>query len=248
MGKGDHSAGYVSLHRSILRWGWYQNANTCRLFIHLLLTAEYQDRSVHGRTIKRGQRLCSVETLAVELGLSNRQTRTALEHLKSTGEVTSRSSPQGTVITVKNYVDYQTPTNDLTNDRQTTDKRKVKQTTNDRQTTDKPTSNKEIINKDIPPISPKGDVGVFEKYSGEDAALLEALKAFEQMRAKIKKPMTDVARRRLTQKLDRLAEECPDLDRVDTLEEAVLHCWQSVYPPKEKAGQAKEKNDYAGYV
>lgn len=156
MGKGEHSSGFVSLHRSILRWGWYKNANTSRLFIHLLLTAEYKARCIHGKSIKRGQRLCSVENLAVELGLSIRQTRTALEHLKSTGEVTTKTSPQGTVITVKNYVEYQTATNDMSGDRQTTDKQVVKQTTNKRQTTDKPTSNKEI-NNNIPPISPKGD-------------------------------------------------------------------------------------------
>lgn len=81
---------------------------------------------------------------------------------------------------------------------------------------------------------------MFEDYAGEDAALLEALRAFDQMRTKIKKPMTDVARKRLTQKLDKLAAEHPGMDKVDVIEEAVLHCWQSVYPPKEQGGSPKE--------
>lgn len=86
---------------------------------------------------------------------------------------------------------------------------------------------------DIPPYPPKGDVDVFREYAGEDAALLEALRGFEQMRAKIKKPMTELARRRLTQKLDKLRAEYPGVSSVELLEEAILHCWQSVYPPKE---------------
>lgn len=151
MGKGEHSSGFVFLHRSILMWGWYRNANTSRLFIHLLLTAEYETRCIRGKSIKRGQRLCSVEILADELGLSIRQTRTALEHLKSTGEVTTKTSPQGTVITVKNYGKYQTAANDMTNKRQTSGEQGGKQATNDRQTNDKPTSNKEINNIYIPP-------------------------------------------------------------------------------------------------
>lgn len=138
MTKDDHRQGFISLHRSILDWEWYGDANTCRLFIHLLLTVEFHDRRICGKTVKRGQRLCSVQKLSEEIGLTNRQTRTALEHLKTTGEVTSRTSPQGTVITVKNYAEYQKPTNDMADERQTSDKPNGKRATNRRQTTDKP--------------------------------------------------------------------------------------------------------------
>ncbi|MEA4955028.1 MAG: DUF4373 domain-containing protein [Pseudoflavonifractor sp.] len=86
--------------------------------------------------------------------------------------------------------------------------------------------------ENIPPISPKGDAGVFEKYAGDDSALLQALKDFNTMRNKIKKPMTDRAKSMLTTKLDGLAESSKE--KMEILDEAVLHCWRSVYPLKDK--------------
>ena len=34
--------GFILLHRSMLRWEWYGDGNTARLFIHLLLTVNYR--------------------------------------------------------------------------------------------------------------------------------------------------------------------------------------------------------------
>lgn len=71
---------------------------------------------------------------------------------------------------------------------------------------------------------------MFAVYSAGDVALLAALNNFEEMRRKIKKPMTDTAKRRLLKNLDKLSKS-PE-GKVDLLDEAVLHCWQTVYPPK----------------
>lgn len=147
----NENRGHVAINRSILEWEWYKDINTCRLFFHLILTANYVGARARGRLIRRGQRVCSLQTLASETGLSIQQARTALDHLKSTGEVTSVASPQGTVITVKNYDKYQTPTSLSTSNQQTTNKHSNKRSTNDQQTT----SNK---NNNIPPISPKGEL------------------------------------------------------------------------------------------
>ena len=64
-----------------------------------------------GHSIKRGQRVCSLNTLAAETGLSEKQIRTAINHLKSTGEVASeiiRINRSGcTLYTVINFDKYQ---------------------------------------------------------------------------------------------------------------------------------------------
>lgn len=73
MGNEDHGTGFISLHRSILSWEWYGDINTRCLFIHLLLTAQYQDKRVKGKTIKRGQRLCSTKVLSEEIGFRLRK-------------------------------------------------------------------------------------------------------------------------------------------------------------------------------
>lgn len=112
--------GYVLLHRSLLSWEWYTDLNTKCLFLHLLLTVNWEDKQWRGQTIQRGQRVCSLEKLSKETGLSIQRVRTALNHLKSTGEITCYSRPQSTMITVLNYDKYQQLTCQLTSEQQTT--------------------------------------------------------------------------------------------------------------------------------
>ena len=49
--------GFILLHRSILRWEWYGDLNTARLFIHLLLTVNYEPQRWQGIAVERGQRV-----------------------------------------------------------------------------------------------------------------------------------------------------------------------------------------------
>ena len=51
--------GFIMLPRSIINWQWYDEPNTMRIFLHLLLTANYTDRSWHGVPVLRGQRICT---------------------------------------------------------------------------------------------------------------------------------------------------------------------------------------------
>lgn len=58
-----------------------------------------------------------------------------------------------------------------------------------------------------------------------------ALDEFVEMRKKIKKPLTLQAFKRLSAKLDKLANN--DEEKVAILNQSVDHCWQDVYPLKE---------------
>ena len=104
--------GYILLHRSLLNWEWYGDRNTAAVFIHLLLTVNFEERRWRGMVIGRGQRLCSRAALAAELHLTEKEVRTALSHLQKTGEVASLTSPQGTVLTVLRYDAYQQGANE----------------------------------------------------------------------------------------------------------------------------------------
>ena len=101
--------GYIKLYRSLLSWEWYDSTETVRLFIHLLLTANYEPKQWRGITIERGQRVCSIATLSKETSLSPRTVRTCIERLISTSELTKLSTPQYTVLSIKNYDVYQSP-------------------------------------------------------------------------------------------------------------------------------------------
>ena len=103
-------AGYIKLWRSLLKWEWYSDVNVSRLFIHLLLTANYEDTTWRGETIHRGQRLTSVAKLAEETGLTTKEVRTALGKLTRTNELTIRTTNKYSVITVEKYDFFQSPT------------------------------------------------------------------------------------------------------------------------------------------
>ncbi|MFQ7095468.1 MAG: hypothetical protein ACLUGC_10485 [Ruminococcus callidus] len=116
--------GHIKLHRRMTKWRWYRDGNTMRLFLHLILTANWEDCDFETITVHRGQRVASRRTLAEEIGMSEREVRTAINHLISTNEVTSVSTSKYTVFTVINYDAYQTATSDRpASDQQATSKR-----------------------------------------------------------------------------------------------------------------------------
>lgn len=99
--------GFIVLHRSLLDWEWYTDVNTSRLFIHLLLTVNHMPKQWKGVTVERGQRVASYSKLAAETGMTVKQIRTALEHLKRTGEVAHKANSKFGLFAVKNYDKYQ---------------------------------------------------------------------------------------------------------------------------------------------
>ena len=126
---------FIKLYDKILDWEWYNDANTFRLFIHLLLKANYKDVNWKGTVIKRGQVAGSLTRWANDLGLSEHQIRVSLKHLKVTGEVTVKSDNKCSVITIVRYDEYQT--SDRQSDRQMTGKVTGKCQADDRQVTGK---------------------------------------------------------------------------------------------------------------
>lgn len=99
--------GYIRVDRKILDWEWYKDNNTKNLFFHLLLKANWKDGNFMGNTIPRGTFVTSLQKLATETGMSIREIRTALEHLKTTGEVTCKTTNRYSMVTITNYEYYQ---------------------------------------------------------------------------------------------------------------------------------------------
>jgi biotin operon repressor len=122
--------GWIKLHRRLTEWEWYKNTNTFKLFIHLLISANHKPAKWQGINIERGQFLSGIDSLSRATGLSKQSIRTSIKHLKSTGELTSKSTNKNTLYTIVNYNLYQTIeqeptsklTSQLTNDQQATNK------------------------------------------------------------------------------------------------------------------------------
>ena len=103
----DVSGDYIKLSRKILEWDWYTDLNTCRLFIHMILKANWKEGNFRGKVIPRGSFVSSIGKLSEETGLTQDEVRTAVKHLISTKEITKQSTNKFTVFTVKNYEMYQ---------------------------------------------------------------------------------------------------------------------------------------------
>ena len=101
-------SGHIKIDRRILEWEWYSDINTCRLFIHLLLKANWKDGRFQGTEVPRGSLVTSYSSLAKDTGLSVKNVRTALNHLETTGEVAVNRHSKFSVVTVKKYNLYQT--------------------------------------------------------------------------------------------------------------------------------------------
>ncbi len=153
-----------------------------KLFLHLLLTVNHTETVWHGEKIQRGCRVTSLASLSVETGLSIQQIRTAIKHLKSTGEVTSVGRAKNTLFIVLNYDLYQgdntITNNQVTNNQQTTNKQL---TTNNNDKNEKNVKNdlkeeevKEEERQDAaPPSSPTSLIESFESEFGRTLSQIE---------------------------------------------------------------------------
>tara|TARA_R100001244_G_scaffold14884_1_gene16464 strand:+ start:1041 stop:1892 length:852 start_codon:yes stop_codon:yes gene_type:complete len=124
--------GWIKIHRNITKWEWYDDSKTVHLFFHLLLSANHKDGNWRGQEVKRGQFITGLHKLNAATGISVRSLRTCLDRLKSTKEVTIKTTTKNSLITIVNYDFYQgSDISDKPNDKQTT----IRRQSNDNQTT-----------------------------------------------------------------------------------------------------------------
>lgn len=141
----NNENGFIVLHRQIMDWEWYSDTKTFVVFLYLLLRANWKPNRWKGIEIDRGQTLETIAGISKATGLSVRSVRTALEHLKSTNEVTTKSTGYGTLISITQYSKYQDLPDDID---KPIDKRIDNLPTNDRQTTDNTRTNITRITKE----------------------------------------------------------------------------------------------------
>ena len=163
------NTGWIWLHRKLLDWEWYRDANVSRLFIHLLLRANHKTNKWRGIKINRGQLITGRKALARELGLSEMQIRTALNKLKSTNEITIETTNKYSVLTISNYNSYQGSNqhhNQRVTNKQPTNNQQITTNNNDKNEImiknekKRYTSPKDITEEDLKEISEKYKVGL----------------------------------------------------------------------------------------
>ena len=231
--------GFILIHRKIIKeWEWYSNTNDTRLWLHCLLSANWEDSWFEGIKIERGSFVTSLKKLSLETKLTQRQIRTSLEHLKSTNNLTINSNNKFSIITINNYNKYQLATNEMTSNRQAIDK----QSTSNRQAIDNNIikNNKKQINekeKDIYKyISKKKENENIEKKYFESLKVNTIFNEFLELRKKLKAVNTDRAINMLINKLNEYDEET----QYEMIEQSIINSWKGVFELKNKEKKAEQ--------
>lgn len=148
-------SGWIKLHRSMTKWGWFTDVNTAHLFIYLLLKANHKDGHFKGIFVRRGELVVGRKKLSENTGLTEQQVRTSLKRLKSTNEIVIKSTNRFSIITILNYRKYQSEF-EL---QQPADQPAGQPATNQQVTNNQPATNhkqegKKLRNTNIPPYYP----------------------------------------------------------------------------------------------
>ena len=202
--------GFIKLDRKTLEWEWFTDITTCHLWIYILLNANHEKKMWHGIEVDEGSFITSEQKMSNETGLSRQQIRSSLAKLISTNEITKKSTNKYTTISVIKWAIYQYS-------KEKSNQQPNQQATHQITTTKKYKEYKEIKNKYI------------ERKSNE---FIAALTGYEEMRKKIKKPLTDRAEVQMLNKLDGLSQD--EQEQIQILDQATQYCWLSVYALKEK--------------
>lgn len=127
--------GYIKLHRKILEWEWYSDIPTKILFFHCLLKTNHQTQKWRGILIPKGSFLTSLGKLGKSTGLTIQQVRSSLNKLKSTHEITSKTTNKYSIISITNWDSYQidnTQDNKQITNKQQTNNKQITTNKNDK--------------------------------------------------------------------------------------------------------------------
>ena len=132
--------GWVKIHRKIQDWEWYEDSKMVHLFLHFLLLANHEPGKWQGQQIETGQFITGLDSLTERTGISTQSIRTCINKLKSTGEITSKSTNKFRIITLLKWKDYQTRP-DISTSKSTGNLTDNQQTTNNQSTANKKNKN-----------------------------------------------------------------------------------------------------------
>ncbi len=174
---------YIKILRKLLKWEWFNDSKMVHIFIYFLLSANHTSAKWRGISVDRGQLITGLNSIKKSTGLSVRSIRTCIDRLKSTNEITIKSTNKFSIISIVKYDDYQNF------DKKTTKKTTIKQTnerqSNDNQTTtdnnDNNNNNEEEIKKALfLPV-----VNTWLEYKKERRESYAGEKSIEQFRKKL---------------------------------------------------------------
>ena len=98
---------WIKLPRSFTSWRWYEDTNMVQLYMYLLLSANLEDRTRKGISIKRGEYIGSLSKMIEDTGLTMRNLRTCLANLQKTHEIKYKKLKKGRIIILVDFNKFQ---------------------------------------------------------------------------------------------------------------------------------------------
>lgn len=103
----NNTGNFIHLSRKIMTWGWKTKPDMVALWVDLLCRAQWHDGHYLGAKLEPGQCVVGLSSLSSTSGLSTQRVRTCLTKLKSTGEITVKSTNQYSIVTICKWSEYQ---------------------------------------------------------------------------------------------------------------------------------------------
>lgn len=191
----------------------------------------------------RGSFVSSYPRLSDETGLTINETRTALKHLLSTGEITVKAHAKYSVFTVKNYCNYQDINSQITDSSQPDNSQGTDnaQSINSLLTTIEEKKEKEEGKKGRKEEGKYKEKNLKKEIFPDDLELNQTFLDFVAMRKEIKAPMTDRAIDMAVKKLNDLSGNDAEIAK-KILEQSIISSWKGLFPLKNQDRQVAGKN------
>lgn len=241
--------GYVKLWRKCLDSGLLQNGPAWQLFGYLLLkTTHRPHRQIIGGMVfelEPGEVIFGRAKAASDLGLSEKQVRTAFELLKKLEIVASRSTNRCTVVSFVNWHRYQDegpaggqqegqPQGQQEASRGPAEGQQRATNKNERtknKEEEKKVSKARAREKDDRTESRASYDSMVAEYASSPG-LRSALGDFIVMRQRIRAPVTNAALKQTFRELDKMAGDNESL-KAAIVEQSVQRAWRGVFPLRE---------------
>lgn len=241
---------WIKLYRKMIDDPAFVNSTPAQVKVLLTVmflaawTPKKWDVLGHEFTIQPGEVFVSTRDLADRAGdgVSREIVRKALVRFEKLGFWTLKRTRKGTLIHIVNWRKYQLYEGNE-NPRGNPSGTQAEPTENPSGTHGEPSNKKESKNsKNVrreeynTPLPPKGGKGgvasLFEKFSGDNQELLSALKEWQEMRKRMKKPLTEKAAELNLKDLQKLSGG-DERQMAAIVLQSIKHGWQGFYVLKE---------------
>ena len=99
---------WIKINERLLDWQWFNDGNTLKVWLYLLVKANWKETKWQGLTLKRGQFVISVRRLSGILEMADKTVQRALKALLDSDCIEVKPlGKMGTLVTIKKYSQYQ---------------------------------------------------------------------------------------------------------------------------------------------